>query len=106
VVLEAVPAEVGAAVTERLRIPTIGIGAGAATDGQVLVLNDLLGIFEEFKPRFVKRYAHLRRDMVGAVSAFAGDVRARRFPADEHCYAMEPGELEPFRASLDRPATS
>jgi 3-methyl-2-oxobutanoate hydroxymethyltransferase len=100
VVLEAVPAEVGAAVTERLRIPTIGIGAGAATDGQVLVLNDLLGIFEEFKPRFVKRYAHLRREMVGAVSCFAADVRARRFPADEHCYAMEPAERERFLASL------
>jgi 3-methyl-2-oxobutanoate hydroxymethyltransferase len=99
-VLEAVPAEVAAAVTERLRIPTIGIGAGAATDGQVLVLNDLLGIFEEFEPRFVKRYAHLRREMVSAVSSFADDVRARRFPAEEHCYAMERGERERFSASL------
>jgi 3-methyl-2-oxobutanoate hydroxymethyltransferase len=90
-VLEAVPAEVAAAVTQRLHIPTIGIGAGAATDGQVLVLNDLLGIFEEFKPRFVKRYAHLRREMVGAVSSFAADVRARRFPAEEHWYSMERG---------------
>jgi 3-methyl-2-oxobutanoate hydroxymethyltransferase len=99
-VLEAVPAEVAAAVTERLRNPTIGIGAGPATDGQVLVLNDLLGIFEEFQPRFVKRYAHLRREMVGAVSLFAADVRARRFPAEEHCYAMEPGEQARFLASL------
>ena len=103
-VLEAVPAEVAAAVTERLRIPTIGIGAGPATDGQVLVLNDLLGIFEEFKPRFVKRYAHLRREMAGAVGSFAADVRARRFPTEEHCYAMEPGGRERFLASLEADA--
>ena len=100
-VLEAVPAAVAAIVTERLEIPTIGIGAGAATDGQVLVLNDLLGIFEDFEPRFVKRYAHLRRDMFGAVSAFASEVRSRRFPADEHSYTIERDELERFLASLD-----
>jgi 3-methyl-2-oxobutanoate hydroxymethyltransferase len=100
-VLEAVPAEVAAVVSEQLRIPTIGIGAGPATDGQVLVLNDLLGIFDEFKPRFVKRYAHLRRDMTAAIGAFAEDVRARRFPSDEHCYAMEPSERAGFVASLE-----
>jgi 3-methyl-2-oxobutanoate hydroxymethyltransferase len=100
-VLEAVPAQVAAVVTERLEIPTIGIGAGPATDGQVLVLNDLLGIFEEFKPRFVKRYAYLRSEMIAAVSAFADDVRARRFPADEHCYAIEPDEFARFHASLE-----
>jgi 3-methyl-2-oxobutanoate hydroxymethyltransferase len=99
-VLEAVPTEVAGLVSEELRIPTIGIGAGPDTDGQVLVLNDLLGIFEEFRPRFVKRYAELRREMVGAVTEFAADVRARRFPAAEHCYGIEPGELERFRASL------
>jgi 3-methyl-2-oxobutanoate hydroxymethyltransferase len=99
-VLEAVPAEVAALVSERLRIPTIGIGAGPNTDGQVLVLNDLLGIFEEFRPRFVKRYAELRREMVGAVTAFAAEVRTRRFPAAEHCYGIEPAELARFRASL------
>jgi 3-methyl-2-oxobutanoate hydroxymethyltransferase len=98
-VLEAVPAQVAAVVTARLEIPTIGIGAGPATDGQVLVLNDLLGIFEDFQPRFVKRYAHLRHEMVAAVSAFAEDVRARRFPADEHRYAIDSDELERFRAS-------
>jgi len=98
-VLEAVPAQVAAIVSERLAIPTIGIGAGPATDGQVLVLNDLLGIFEDFKPRFVKRYAHLRREMTAAVSAFAQDVRARRFPAEEHCHAIAPDELERFRRS-------
>ena len=102
-VLEAVPARVAAIVTEHLSIPTIGIGAGPATDGQVLVLNDLLGIFDDFEPRFVKRYAHLRREMERAVTAFADDVRARRFPADEHCYTIEPAELEVLLASLDEP---
>jgi len=80
-VLEAVPAKIGALVTERLQIPTIGIGAGPATDGQVLVVNDLLGIFQGFQPRFVKRYRELGREMTEAVGAYAEDVRARRFPA-------------------------
>ena len=70
----------------------------------MLVLNDLLGIFEEFKPRFVKRYAQLRREMVTAVSSFAADVRARRFPAREHCYSMEPDDRETFLASLEADA--
>jgi 3-methyl-2-oxobutanoate hydroxymethyltransferase len=100
-VLEAVPAEVAAAVTQRLHIPTIGIGAGPATDGQVLVLNDLLGIFDDFEPRFVKRYAHLRREMVSAVAAFAAEVRARRFPAQEHCYGMDPEDHDRFLSSLE-----
>jgi 3-methyl-2-oxobutanoate hydroxymethyltransferase len=99
-VLEAVPAAIAAVVTEHLKIPTIGIGAGASTDGQVLVLNDLLGIFEEFEPRFVKRYAEIRRDMFEAVSAFASDVRSRRFPDDEHSYGIEQGELEEFLAAV------
>jgi 3-methyl-2-oxobutanoate hydroxymethyltransferase len=100
IVLEAVPAEVAAVITERLEIPTIGIGAGPATDGQVLVFNDLVGIFEDFEPRFVKRYAHLRHDMVAALSAFAEDVRLRRFPGEEHCYAIDADELGRFRESL------
>jgi 3-methyl-2-oxobutanoate hydroxymethyltransferase len=99
-VLEAVPAEVAAAVTERLAIPTIGIGAGPATDGQVLVLDDLLGRFEQFKPRFVKRYATIQRDTVEALKAFADDVRSGRFPSDEHCYQIDPAELGLFRAAL------
>jgi 3-methyl-2-oxobutanoate hydroxymethyltransferase len=100
-VLEAVPAEVAAVVTERLEIPTIGIGAGPEADGQVLVLNDLLGLFEEFKPRFVRRYAELASEMTAAVSAFADDVRARRFPAEEHCYSIERAELERLLTSLE-----
>lgn len=101
VVLEAIPAELGRLVSERLRILTIGIGAGPDADGQVLVMNDLLGVFDEFQPRFVKRYAHLRGELAAAVSAFAAEVRARRFPASEHCHAMVPGELDHLRAALD-----
>src|SRR3954463_14866810 len=101
--LAAVPARVAALVTEHLSIPTIGIGAGPATDGQVLVLNDLLGIFDDFEPRFVKRYAHIRREMDRAVTAFADEVRTRRFPAEEHCYTIEQGELDVLLASLDPP---
>jgi 3-methyl-2-oxobutanoate hydroxymethyltransferase len=99
-VLEAVPAEVGRIVTAHLTIPTIGIGAGPDTDGQVLVLNDLLGIFDEFEPRFVKRYAHLREEMVTALQAYVSDVRARRFPANEHSYSMPPDELARLRELL------
>jgi 3-methyl-2-oxobutanoate hydroxymethyltransferase len=102
-VLEAVPAAVAAVVTERLSIPTIGIGAGPSTDGQVLVLNDLLGIFDEFEPRFVKRYARLRREMHSAVTAFADDVRGRRFPREEHCYTIDRAELDLLLRSLDEP---
>jgi 3-methyl-2-oxobutanoate hydroxymethyltransferase len=99
-VLEAIPAELGRIVTEHLRIPTIGIGAGPSVDGQVMVLNDLLGIFDEFQPRFVKRYANLRPQMIAALSAFADDVRARRFPAPEHCYEMQADELIRLREQL------
>jgi 3-methyl-2-oxobutanoate hydroxymethyltransferase len=101
IVLEAVPAEVAAVVTRHLTIPVIGIGAGPGTDGQVLVLNDLLGIFDDFKPRFVKRYAQLRAEMTRAVSAFAADVRGHRFPDDEHCYTMAPAEKVRFLASIE-----
>jgi 3-methyl-2-oxobutanoate hydroxymethyltransferase len=104
-VLEAVPSAVAAVVTQRLRIPTIGIGAGAYTDGQVLVLNDLLGLFDEFQPRFVKRYANLRREMARAVSAYAEEVRSRAFPADEHSYSMDAAEQDRFRAAIARAAS-
>ena len=99
VVLEAVAAEVAATITRRLRVPTIGIGAGAATDGQVLVFNDLVGIFEN-PPRFVRRYADVGPEIDRALSAFADDVRARCFPAAEHSYSMEPEALERFSRAL------
>ncbi|NEY90526.1 3-methyl-2-oxobutanoate hydroxymethyltransferase [Tabrizicola oligotrophica] len=84
VVLEKVPMGLAGRITERLEIPTIGIGAGAACDGQVLVIDDMLGLFTEFRPRFVKRYAELGKAADEAIAAYAADVRARAFPAEEH----------------------
>lgn len=89
VVLEMVPAELAAEVTARLHIPTIGIGAGADCDGQVLVCNDLLGFDSSFKPRFVKRFAELEAPMVGAFRDYVAQVRDGSFPAEEHCFHRE-----------------
>ena len=97
IVLEAVPAIVAEAISTRLRIPTIGIGAGASCDGQVLVLHDLLGIYDTVLPRFVKRYENLRESIIDAIGHYARDVRARRFPAEEHTYSMLPGEEALFQ---------
>ena len=85
-VLEGVPAGVARVVTEAVTVPTIGIGAGPSCDGQVLVLHDLLGLEDRRAPRFVRRYADLKADALEAVSAFAADVRARRFPSDAESY--------------------
>jgi 3-methyl-2-oxobutanoate hydroxymethyltransferase len=95
-VLEAVPAPVAARITEALTIPTIGIGAGVSTDGQVLVWHDLLGLYSGTSPRFVKRYAELAPVIRDAVAAYADDVRARRFPEDVHTYSMPDEELAAF----------
>lgn len=86
IVLELVPADVAAAVTAAVRVPTIGIGAGAGCDGQVLVLPDLLGLNDRFAPRFLKRYANLADDVRGAVRAYAADVRARSYPDAAHSF--------------------
>ena len=99
IVLEAMPAPVAVEVTRRLTVPTIGIGAGGGTDGQVLVWHDLLGLYDGRSPRFVKRYADLATAIRGAVTAYADDVRARRFPEDVHTYAMSEEELDAFRAA-------
>jgi len=85
-VLEAIPAELAAAITAALAIPTIGIGAGSACDGQVLVLHDLLGVNTEIKPRFVRRFGDIGRAAQDAIAAFAAAVRAGEFPASEHTY--------------------
>jgi 3-methyl-2-oxobutanoate hydroxymethyltransferase len=86
----------------RMTVPVIGIGAGAQTDGQVLVFHDLLGIFAGHAPKFVKRYADVRERMVRGVREYAAEVRARSFPAAEHAYAVDPAELEAFRRYLDQ----
>ncbi len=87
VVLEKVPMGLAARITQRLSIPTIGIGAGVACDGQVLVVDDMLGFFTEFRPKFVKRYADLGTLASEAIADYAAEVRARTFPAEEHSFA-------------------
>jgi 3-methyl-2-oxobutanoate hydroxymethyltransferase len=101
VVLEAIPAAVTAEIMPRLRIPTIGIGAGPATDGQVLVFHDLLGIREGRGARFVKRYADIQEEMNAGVAAYAEDVRSRRYPEPEHGYSIDEAQLAAFRAGLE-----
>jgi 3-methyl-2-oxobutanoate hydroxymethyltransferase len=86
IVLELIPAAVAARVTEAVGIPTIGIGAGVSCDGQVLVLPDMLGLNDEFSPKFLKRYANLAADVRDAVSSFAREVRAKTYPGDEHSF--------------------
>jgi 3-methyl-2-oxobutanoate hydroxymethyltransferase len=95
-VLEAVPAPVAARISETLVIPTIGIGSGADCDGQVLVLHDLLGLYEGRSPRFAKRYADIGDDIRSALERFGAEVRSGAFPAEEHTYAMPEEELEAF----------
>jgi 3-methyl-2-oxobutanoate hydroxymethyltransferase len=100
IVFEAIPAAVAELLMERMEVPVIGIGAGAATDGQVLVFHDLLGIREGHGARFVKRYADLQDEMTAGVRAYAQDVRARRFPGPDHTYSIDPDELARLRALL------
>ncbi len=100
VVLEAVPAPVAAEITRRLTVPTIGIGAGADCDGQVLVYHDLLGLTEGHLPRFVKRYANLSREIRDALEAYVRDVRSGAFPEEQHTYAMPKDELEEFETGV------
>jgi 3-methyl-2-oxobutanoate hydroxymethyltransferase len=101
VVFEAVPAEIAATIAARLDIVTIGIGAGAATSGQVLVLHDLLGITTGHMAKFVKRYADLHEEMVEAVGRYAADVRAGSFPGPEYVYGVDEEELADFRRHVD-----
>lgn len=86
VVLECIPDQLAAEITRKLEIPTIGIGAGNQVDGQVLVTQDLLGLFDRFVPRFVKRYANLREDAVKAIRSFRQEVEAKKFPAKEQTF--------------------
>ena len=87
VVLEKLPATLANAITAQIDIPTIGIGASAGCDGQILVVDDMLGLFTAFKPKFVKRYGTLGEDGEAAIRAYAKEVRARSFPADEHIFS-------------------
>jgi 3-methyl-2-oxobutanoate hydroxymethyltransferase len=93
IVFEAIPSALTEAIMPRMEIPVIGIGAGPAADGQVLVFHDLLGIYDGHVARFVKRYATVREEMIKGVSAFAAEVRARKYPEEEHGYTMAPDEI-------------
>jgi len=99
-VLESIPGRLAELVSHRLEIPTIGIGAGAGCDGQVLVTHDLLGIFERFTPKFVKRYANLAGEMRQAFSDFIADVRANTFPGVEHTVEMNDDEWQSLEERL------
>jgi 3-methyl-2-oxobutanoate hydroxymethyltransferase len=101
IVFEAIPAVLSALVVPTLHVPVIGIGAGGATDGQVLVFHDVVGLTDGRTPRFVKQYADVRAQMVGAVRGFATEVRVGRYPGAEHEYGMEETELASLRERLD-----
>jgi len=102
IVFEAIPSALTEAIMPRMEIPVIGIGAGAATDGQVLVFHDLLGIYDGHAARFVKRYANIREQMIDGVSRYAEDVRGRSYPEPEHNYTMAPDEAARLREELER----
>lgn len=93
VVLEKIPEALARLITEQVAIPTIGIGASPACDGQILVVDDMLGLFGAFRPRFVKRYAELGSDAEAAIAAYAKEVRDRSFPTADHVFGHEPGPV-------------
>jgi 3-methyl-2-oxobutanoate hydroxymethyltransferase len=99
-VLESVPGRLAKVVSERLEIPTIGIGAGPGCDGQVLVTHDVLGLFDRFTPRFVEKYADLHKEMARALTSFKEDIERRSFPAPKHTVEMSDDEWERFEQSL------
>ena len=99
---EAVPAKIARVISEQLEIPTIGIGAGAGTDGQILLCYDLLGVFTDFKPKFTKRYANLTEVAVQGIEAYVKDVKAGTFPDDDHSYGVDDKEYERFLGMVQR----
>lgn len=101
IVLEAVPSAVAGEITQRLKIPTIGIGAGVHCDGQVLVYHDVLGLFNRIQPRFVKQYARLSETILVAFQTYREEIITGQFPAEEHSYSMNPEELDAFYHSLE-----
>jgi 3-methyl-2-oxobutanoate hydroxymethyltransferase len=105
ILLEAIPPEVGEAITKRLSIPTLGIGAGLHCNGQLLISGDMLGLVEAFTPRFVKKYINLSELITKAISEYVSDIKEMQFPGEKHTYRMKEGEadkLEELVKSLDR----
>src|SRR5262249_28323656 len=102
IVFEAIPSAVTEALMPKMEIPVIGIGAGPSTDGQVLVLHDVLGVYDGHQAKFVKRFAEVRAQSLKAVRAYTEDVRARKFPAEEqHTYSISQEELEEYARCLE-----
>jgi 3-methyl-2-oxobutanoate hydroxymethyltransferase len=102
IVLEMVASEVAEEITKSVSVPTIGIGSGLGCDGQVLVLHDMLGIYEDIRPKFVKRYAELSQSIFDAVSRYSGEVKAAKFPEESNTFHMSPEERAAFRDGLGR----
>jgi 3-methyl-2-oxobutanoate hydroxymethyltransferase len=100
IVLEMVASEVASEITQSVSVPTIGIGSGAGCDGQVLVLHDMLGIYEDIKPKFVKRYAELSKSILDAISHYTNDVKAGKFPEEPNTFHMSPEELAGLKDAL------
>ena len=99
---EAVPAKIATLISQQLEIPTIGIGAGVGTDGQILLCYDLLGVFTDFKPKFTKRYAKLTEVAVGGISEYVREVKEGEFPDDDHSYGVDEAEYEKFAAMEEK----
>jgi 3-methyl-2-oxobutanoate hydroxymethyltransferase len=99
---EAVPAPIAKVISDQLEIPTIGIGAGAGTDGQILLSYDLLGVFTDFKPKFTKRYTNLTEVAISGLRAYAEEVRSGAFPDDDHSYGVDQSEYEKFLNLVER----
>ena len=102
ILLEAVPPEVGKAVTKQSRVPVIGIGAGPYCDGQCLVVHDMLGMFEAFTPKFAKKYVDIREQTVNALRVFKDEVNKGEFPKPEHCYRMPDEEVKKLEEMLKK----
>ncbi len=99
---EAVPAKIAAAISAQLEIPTIGIGAGVGTDGQILLSYDLLGVFTDFKPKFTKRFANLTEVAVNGLRQYVAEVKAGAFPDDDHSYGVDEKEYERFLGMIEK----
>jgi 3-methyl-2-oxobutanoate hydroxymethyltransferase len=99
---EAVPAPIAKVISDQLEIPTIGIGAGSGTDGQILLSYDLLGVFTDFKPKFTKRYTNLTEVAISGLRAYAEEVRSGAFPDDDHSYSVDQSEYEKFLNLVER----
>ncbi len=98
IVLEAIPAPIARLITEAVEVPTIGIGAGADCDGQVLVIHDMVGLFDRFTPKFVKQYARINETVAQAIAAYKRDVQDGRFPETHHSFGMKTEELDKLRS--------